>query len=449
MIDLRAFCARPDLNAGIGTAIVAIGLILWIQSIQNALVPLMEVRMGAMVLLGLYLALSWSRCRLMTRRISMICLLICAAGLVAGSPLSAVYDGLDTALLFAGFFPALALIRSLINRTDLLQRVGDSLIALPDKERDHATLVAAHAVGSVMTLGAFAALSAPLERVEAPAERQQSGLVAIRGVSLAILWTPFTVGMGFAANHFPQVPLWQGIGCGLVIAMLGMVISIGWGNPFRIGPVFRAVRPMTVPVIAAAVVLAGLNKITGLSAMSVIIITTPILTALIFILRDPRGLPSLIPPLRKELGGMGNELLLFSCSISMGAVMAANPHFQAVLAGLGLAVLPVPMIFAIVVAICISAALVGMHSSVIGAMVIAVTAALNGALGPLPIFLLILFGWCCGAMLSMSSLTVSVVCRDFDTSLRQIMFGDNLRFTIILGALVSLIFAVLHLCGLT
>lgn len=277
---------------------------------------------------------------------------------------------------------------------------------------------------------------------------QDSGLVAIRGVSLAVLWTPFTVGMGFASNYLPEVPLWQGIGCGLVLSAIGMLLSLGERNPLRLGASLALVREMGMPVFAAAAFLVIGNALTGMSGVNIIIVTTPVVVTLIVLARHPADLPQLIAPVRRATGGMGNEMMLFVGSICMGTVMADNPHFLALVGHLGVASLPVPVVFAVAVGLAVSTAIVGLHSSVIGAIMVAFTSSLNGLFDPLVVFVLILFGWFCGAMISLSSISVTMVTRSFGTPLGRILHGPNLRFAGEMSLVLIAAFTLLHLLGL-
>lgn len=429
-------------------AIPVLGAAMWVQCIQHILWPVAGLRYAAMGLLGGYLVLALPQIGRGTRRIVLACLGVTGLCLASGSPVSAALSGLDTALVFMGFFPAIAMIRWALERGGTLSRIEARYRDLPPQARGDSLLVVGHVIGAVVTMGAFAIVMPPADQMGELRLRTQAALVALRGVSLAVLWTPFTVGMGFAAHGFPQVPLWQAILCGMGLALIGLALSMGRGAFSGLRRIAPGLGAVAVPVLGASAVLAAVNLLSAMPAMDTIILTAPLAVLAFALIAHRAALPGLQPVLRASLNGLGNEMALFSASVAMGMALTSNPAFRAALDGLDLARLPAVMTFALLVLTAIAGGVLGLHSSVIAAVMLALTAGLGTTFGMLTCFMLVLFGWFCGAMLSMSSLSVAIVNRMFRVPVGPLVLGANLRFAIGLGAVLTAIFAMLNGIGI-
>jgi len=438
--------------APVGTAASLIGGLLWLQTLQHLVWPLPGLRAAAALGLLIYLAVTFRQAFPPTRRIAGACLCVTALALASGSPPGKVLEGLEFALIFMGFFPAISIVRLVFRLTPSMAQLSDDVGAIPATSRTQTALVVSHALGAVMTIGAFAAIAPLFDRVSDAAARHRAGLATLRGVALAVLWTPFTVGMGFASSHFPDVPLWQPVACGSAVCGIGLAISLRRVRAADLPPILSVIRRLAAPVLGAATVLILANLVTGVSSLSLIILLMPPL-CLIFTAWTAPDLPGALRQMGRglwsDLGQMGNEMMLFGASITMGTVLSANPVFLKALSHLGLATLPAPAIFALLVALVIGCALIGLHVSVMGAVLIAVYSGLDGRLAHLAVFLLLIFGWSAGAMLSVSSLAVAIATRSFGVTLREASYGTNLAFMCGLGALMSLAYAALFVIGWT
>jgi hypothetical protein len=430
---------HADLVGAASSAAGGLGLALWLHNVQQAAAPVDWVRAVAVAALAAYLALTRGQARRATKMIAGGCALAIAVLLATGSPLASLYGGADFALMFMGFLPAITLIRAAFEAGPLLGALGERLEARNGRARSDSVMVLSHVTGAVMTLGALGVVAPILARVNDPDERRAAASVCLRGMSLAILWTPFTVGMGFAGSHLPGVPLWQAMGCGAVLAALGLMASLrdGAGGD-ALGRTLTSVRPAVVPVLVAAALLIGANALTGLSTLKLIILGAPILSLGYIAARAPASLRRIGARLYGELGRLGNDMLLFTASITMGATLSANPRFAAALADLGLAALSPPMIVGAMVLLAIGCALLGLHVTVTATIAFAIASGLDGALSELALFTVILYAWTVGAMLSLSSLGVAAAARAFDVPAWRLIYGPNLVFCAGLGAALTL-----------
>ncbi len=430
----------PTGRAALAGAVSALGAALWALNVQHVAAPSEWLRFVAIALLVAYVALTARRAPRMTRIIATVCLALTAALLATGAPASALREGLDFALIFMGFFPALGLVRAAFEAGPRLERIAAKLGRRSAAERSDSLLMLAHVAGAVMTLGAVGVVGPVAQAAESEAAREAAALTCLRGMCLAVLWTPFTVGMGFAASHLPGVPLWQAALCGGLLACVGLAASLRGGrSPARMRATLASVSPILAPVLAAASGLILLNGLTGLSTLHLIILLAPPASVFYVWRAQPAALPALGARTWRDLGGMGGDMLLFASSITMGFALQAHPGFDAALAHLGLGGLPMVAIMGLMTAMAILCALAGLHVTVTGAITIAVAAGLDGALSDLAVFLLILFAWSMGAMLSMASLAVAVTGRTFGLPMTRLIYSANLRFAAALGLGLTLV----------
>lgn len=436
-VDLDPADARPA--SAPASACCAVGAALWALNVQNVAAPWPPLRDAAVALLVVYLALTLRQASRTTLRIAAACAAATALLLATGSPAGSIRDGLDFALVFMGFFPALVMVRAAFEAGPQIGRVARRLAGRGEAGRSDSLLLLAHVTGAVMTMGAVGVVGPLAQATGEDAAREAAALTCLRGMCLSVLWTPFTVGMGFAASHLPSVALWQASLCGAALAAVGLAASLRGGRDLRsIGAALADVAPVTAPVMLAATALIAANAATGLSTMHLIILLMPP-TSLLYVWRmRPASVAPLGARLWRDLGGMGNDMLLFSCSIAMGFALQAHPDFEGALTGLGLDGLPAVALMALLTTMALLCALAGLHVTVTGAVAFAIAGGLDGALGDLAVFLLILFAWSMGAMLSMSSLAVAVAGRAFGVPMGRLIYSANLRFAAVMGLTLTL-----------
>ena len=435
---------RPP-AAALTAAAVAVGGVLWAHNVQHVVAPVEALRPVAVGLLALYVALTFARAPRANRVIAAACAAACAGLLATGSPVASLYDGAAFALVFMGFLPAIAMIRAAFETGPHLGRLTGGVTARRGAGLKDGVLALSHVTGAVLTLGTFAVVGPALAALADEAARRDLAVICLRGMCLAILWTPFTVAMGFAGAHLPQVPLWQAMACGAGLAAAGLLASLGGGRGRAdLAATFAAVRPALAPVAGAAGLLVAANALTGLGTLQLIIVLMPPLCLAYLAAVAPAAAPGALRRVGGDLGRMGGDMLLFGASIAMGFALKANPLFAEALAGLGLERLAPGWIAALLAGLGLVCALAGLHVTVTATIILAVAVGLDGALAPLAVFLLVLFAWSAGAMLSMSSLAVAVGARTADLSPWRLILSPNLGFCAALGAVLAALIGALH-----
>lgn len=444
--DIRMCPGRKTapMSIRIEMAASAVGLAVWFQQIQSVAHPTEWGTKAGIAGFLTYLVLAMPQVTRTTWNVVLACTVIIVAAFFSGCDWHVIPEALRTVLLFMGFFPAITLINVVFRQSGALDGIASTVSHMPAGHRRSASLIAAHAIGSVMSIGALATVALLFDQIDNTTERKESGVFVLRGVGLAFFWTPFTVGMGFATTHVPEVPLWMGICAGLVAAFMALCLSLREWRLTRILPAFALVRSIALPIFLAAVGLILINLATGLSGMRAIILLTPLVVSLWLAWQPSSVRTAACRRVWAEVGALGNTMWLFAASITMGVVLSETPAFLSALHRSGLASLSSPLIFAIIAFLSILLAILGFHPTVIGSIVVALTAVVGEQLEPLTVFLLILFGWHCGVILSFSSLSVAVVQREFDIPFRSLILGQNLRFTLAFGGLLTIVYAIIH-----
>ncbi|QIE48038.1 hypothetical protein G5B38_20740 (plasmid) [Pseudohalocynthiibacter aestuariivivens] len=238
-------------------------------------------------------------------------------------------------------------------------------------------------------------------------------------------------------TQVPEVPLWLGMGCGFLVALVALALSLREWRPARLAIIFKLTRHIALPIGISALVLVAIDLLFGLSGMRATILLTPIVAFMwLFI----KGRPKMVEAGHTvwiEIGLLGNTMWLFAASITMGAVLTETPVFLGALGHMGLAAFPSPVIFAMIGFIPVGLAVAGFHPTIIGSVLVAITTGVDGRIEPLVVFMLILFGWHCGVILSVSSMSVAIVQRDFMVPLTRLAAGQNLVFALLCSSLIS------------
>ncbi|MFN3273292.1 MAG: hypothetical protein ACK41U_01320 [Paracoccus sp. (in: a-proteobacteria)] len=431
-----------------------LGMLLWAQNLQHFLWPVDGLRLVASLLLLPYIALTLYQARSLARRVAVVCSVVMVLALASGAPLSSVLDGLGFVLIFMAFLPTIGLVRGLFDILPGLTRVIDQIAVASAASRNQAILVVSHILGALMAVGAMAAAIPMYRGVHEPVLRREGGLLAVRGISLSFLWTPFTVGMGFAGAHFPQMPLWQPMLTGMGLSLLGLALTCLRMERGDLAQITSIARKVLLPVILPAAILVALNAMTGMNSLSLVCLVMPVLCVIALLaLPAPAGLRAgrlrgLARVGRIESGALGGEILLLASSVSMGIVVSQNPAFVWGLAHLGLAGQSPPAVFAVLTVLVLLCSLLGFHATVTGAVVVAIHSGLGDQPGDLAIVTLLLFGWAGGAMLSASSMLTVLATSNFGLSLRQVVFGRNLHFMLLLGAIMVGLYCAFYASGL-
>ncbi len=361
----------------------------------------------------------------------------------------AAVAGVGRALVFAAFMPTIVLIRATAEQRPEVTAARRSFGTLEAAHRVGGILFGCHVLGSAISLGVFGLLAPIIGTEGTPESRIPIVRVAVRGLCLGAVWSPFFLSVVLASQYITTVALWQVMGLGIPFAVLGLVLSFfvlgdGAGGLATLRRSLASLAPIVPTVALAAVVVAVIGGLGGLTTLQAIVLGVPPLCLAGLL---PLGAARLGAALRatwRSLPDIGGEIGILVLAIALGAV------FEAALAGSGVAenvarlgLRPVAAI-ALVVAGMSVAGLVGIHPIVSATVVLVVATGVPIALADIVLMQAVLIGWALGAMISFSGVSLVTASALFDVPPWRLVFGRNIAFVIVFGAISVLILGLLN-----
>ncbi|MBL8671413.1 MAG: hypothetical protein JNK11_12230 [Alphaproteobacteria bacterium] len=350
----------------------------------------------------------------------------------------AALDGLRISLMFAGLMPILIVTRVTASLLPAVIESRRRLAALPEAHRRVAQAWSTHAFGAVLNTGALsvaASLSAPGASAE---ERLRIALSSMQGLNLAVLWSPFFVGMGYIASRLPAVPAWQTLLLGLALACGALAGAgarlVGLRRlPASLAATLRALAPIGLPAgIAAGAVVAAATWLAS-GTLEAVILVMPLLCGAVLLPR--RG--ALAQAAAETMTGMArlhDEILVVSVALLLGAVLAQAPAIADALAPLLGDAPPAPLVLAILLGGMVLPSILGIHPIVTVTILLVVLGRTHHAVAPIVLLQAGLLGWALGTLISPSSLSVVIAARLFDVPVRRLVWSPNTGFVALMAA---------------
>ncbi|MCF3935738.1 hypothetical protein L1787_20285 [Acuticoccus sp. M5D2P5] len=381
-------------------------------------------------------------------RAGAIFLVILGIGAVAlGADPARALDRLWMATLIASFLVMLFFLRSTIAAHPALETVRNRFSAVDVTDRSGGILLVNHLLGSVLLVGVMS-FFAPLVGDAPTSERRRAAELSVRGSSLIILWSPFTIGMATVTTNLPALPFWQIALAGAVITLVTFIGSLQLGEvrmrPSAMGAILVAVRPILVPIcgLTAAIVLMGAvwDKPTLANATLVLL---PF-CALWALTMGPGTLKTTVTNTYFSLDRLKGELTLFTLALILAALILDIPALEGLLAGLEAQHLPIyPLIVAGGLLIGL-VPLFGIHMIVPATIVLAIYQDIGtgNPMQDLVLAIFVLLGWYIGSVTGLGSLALLTATAVFRVPRNQLVLGSNLAFITCLFVGVSLAGAV-------
>jgi hypothetical protein len=202
------------------------------------------------------------------------------------------------------------------------------LAALPERWANIGILFGSQAFGAVLNTGAFAIMSAVVADDAGPARRRSAALASLRGMNIAVLWSPFFVGFAVANTYLPAVQLWQIMPLGIVLVGCGLMLALLlFARPLTLSAAAAALsclRPILLPMALAAGSVIGCSALTGISTLAAVLLIMPLLCAL-QMLRQPATLRAIMHETYSGMGRMGDDLLVIAVAMILGTVSESSP----------------------------------------------------------------------------------------------------------------------------
>jgi len=425
--------------------LMVFGAALWALGVVSIFVPTPGLSAALTWCLGVYVFFAVPRTGWHTR------ILLCVLA-IATVALAARYDrwdaiplGMAKASIFPAFLATIVLLRATADQRPEISAARRLFAAIDSREQSGGIIVGAHLIGAILQVGVFAIMAPILGRDATLAERRRVFLMAMRGMAMVPLWSPFVVGMAVATEYLPGVPLWQIMTLGLSLVVIGMLLSVtAFDRSGGAGAIWRALKtlgPIVPPVAIAALLVIGMTTTTSYSTLQSLVIVMPI-PCLLAIAYAPGGdVAVALRGTARGLSRIGPEISILTFAMTLGIT------FQTCLPDLGLldrlqalALSPTSVIFIVIMAMNLFG-LMGVHSIVTGTILLVLFTGIPTGVADLILLQALLVGWGLCTAISVGSLSVATGAAMFDLAPTSAISLANILYvfvaSLIFGAILS------------
>ena len=432
----------------IARLLIVFGAALWALGVVSIFVPMPEISALLTWCLGIYVFFAVPRTGWHTR----ILLLVLA---IATVTLAARYDrwdaiplGMAKASIFPAFLATIVLLRATADQRPEIRAARRLFAAIDAREQSGGIIVGSHLVGSILQVGVFAILAPILGRDATLEERRRVFLMAMRGMAMVPMWSPFVVGMAVATEYLPNVPLWQIMTLGLSLVVLGMLLSViafdRAGGPVAMWRALKTLGPIVPPVAIAALLVIGMTTMTAYSTLQSLVIVMPI-PCLLAIARSPGGdVAVALRGTAQGLSRIGSEISILTFAMTLGIT------FQTCLPDLGildalqrLALTPTSVIFIVIMAMNLFG-LMGVHSMVTGTILLVLFTGIPTGVADLILLEALLVGWGLCTAISVGSLSIATGAAMFDLAPTNAISLSNILYVFIASVMFGTILSALN-----
>jgi hypothetical protein len=372
---------------------------------------------------------------------------VAGSGLAAAAMLAlfygetgALFAAAEGALVFVIFLPALFLMRETVQRSPEARTAEAAFDQLGPGRRIAGLTVGSHLLAAVMIIGALPVIRPFLVRQE-PGLRAEFARASIRGFALCVLWSPFTVAMGFVLTARPEVELAAVIAVGLpttAAALVGAVfVDRGLKGVRAALPALVAFKSLAVPIVVMVGLVVLMASVSPLSTLEVVAIVLPPLCLARLWALPARPVGDALVAAGRDLPRMGDELLIFTGALLLGDLITTTGVADLVAAALHLERWPLPLVPLLGFALGPPLALAGLHPIVAATVLFALLEPVGDQLPDLVEIQIVLFGWMAGAMVSYASLSIVAASSLFEVPVGRLVLGVNLRYLLGLALAVA------------
>lgn len=422
--------------------------VLWPLVIASLAFPSETLKSVMSALLAVYVVLSLVRARW---QVQTLCgaLGLLALGLAAAFGVwNAFLDGLGRALIIAAFMPSIVLLRATAEQRPEIAAARRVFAGLDERARDRSVLVGSHLIGSILIIGVFALLAPILGQSSDEAARRRTIGVALRGLCIAVLWSPFFVGMGLANEYLPGVELAAIMPMGIGFAALALITShLMFDRAGGVAGLWGAIggfAPVLPGVAIAAGTVIALTAATALTTLQALVVGMPALCIAVLASMGRQPSASAFVTAREGLGNVGNEIAIVTVAMMLGSIVESAIGQGAAsqwLAGIDLAP---PAWIALAVFAVTAGGLAGLHPIVTVTVMLALLRTLPTGLADVVLMQTALFGWSFGTMVSVSAISIATASAMFDVRPEQLVRGENLLFVVVFGTLSVFILSIVN-----
>lgn len=359
-----------------------------------------------------------------------------------------VMRGFQDAAVFIAFFGSIVLLRTLADRRPEISRARDLFTSLRTEQINGAFLVGAHVIGSILVVGVMAILAPILKHDADAVTRRRAAEVSQRGMCLAPLWSPFWIASAFATQQLPGVPAWEIMSLGLAMAAVGMVLAhIMYARDVGLSDLWRALlgfAPIVPTIALCAALISGLSAVAGLSTLKALVATIPFLAVVTLIAASMATLRGVATETWRGSSRVSDEIVVVTAALVLGRV--SQVAIGEIGIGETVAALTIPTwgVIASVIFIMTLASLVGIHQLVSMLVVLVIFVPLDTGVNDTILMEAALIGWAFASMIGLTAVSTATASAMFGVPRIQLIFGPNLAFAAVFGALSVLLLSLVN-----
>ena len=397
--------------------------------------------------LGLYILSALPHARRETLIIVTLIGLLSAVLLFTGADSSQILNGLQRTLVFAALLPTLQLTRATARRLPVVQFSQQRMRALPLRGANISILLGSQLFGAVLNTGAFAMMAAVIPENAEAEQRRSAALASLRGMNIAVLWSPFFVGFAVANTYWPSVALWQIMPLGLALVVLGLILALLlFARPLNWDGLSKALyclRPLLLPMIFAASLVIGIGLFTPLTTLGSILVIMPAL-CWSQLLRQPGATRAISRDPYINLSSFGDDLLIISAAMILGTLAETAPAIDSYITPI-LSVYSAPAaVIALIIGSMVAGGLVGLHPMISGTILAVGLTQIPLGISDLVLMQSLLIGWGLTSMTSLSSLSMITAGAMYQVPPLRLFFSINIIFASLFAAICVLILTTLN-----
>jgi len=346
--------------------------------------------------------------------------------------------GLGAALAVGAFLPVVALVRATVYASPTVPAIRERVGSMSDAERRTWMTGGAHLLGSILTLGYVSVQRPLLPREIGAAERTSLAECGVRGLGMAIVWSPFFVASAVAGQLVRGVAAWQIVALGLGLAAIGGVIAhlmFNRGLALRsFGRALARLEPILLPTVLLVGAVVGTSGALGWNVLQSVIVVVPLCCAAYLLAFARDQAPRIVPDVATSAGRMGDEVLILTASTVFGAAMAGVAIPEELADGLRALGDRAWIVIALSVFVITVLGIVGLHPMVSASVIVPACIALRLPIADVVLSHIVVLGWALSSIVAAWTLPVVMTAGAFGVPVRRLVFGPNLRFVAVFGA---------------
>jgi hypothetical protein len=345
--------------------------------------------------------------------------------------------GLGAALAVGAFLPVVALVRGTVYASPTVPAIRERLGSMSDAERRTWMTGGAHLLGSILTLGYVSVQRPMLPNEIDAAERMSLAECGVRGLGMAIVWSPFFVASAVAGQLVRGVAAWQIVALGLALAAVGGVIAhLMFNRALDLRSFGRAVARLE-PVVLPTVLLVGAVVVTSgvmrWNVLQSVIVVVPACCAAYLLAFARDHVRRIVPDVASSAGRMGDEVLILTASTVFGAAMAGVAIPDGLADGMRAMGDRAWLVIALSVLTITVLGIIGLHPMVSASVIVPTCIALRLPIADVVLSHIVVLGWALSSMVAAWTLPVVMTSGAFGVPVRRLVFGPNLRFVAVFG----------------